>query len=57
MTDDDGFGPCDGHDVPKEGAQPCKHQRIGFMVGEIEVPDDFDTMGAEEVAEMFERGS
>jgi prevent-host-death family protein len=28
-------------------------QRIGFMKGEFEVPDDFDTMGADEILEMF----
>jgi hypothetical protein len=27
--------------------------RIGFLDGQIEVPDDFDTMGAEEIEEMF----
>jgi prevent-host-death family protein len=29
-------------------------QRIGFMEGEFEVPDDFDTMFAEEIRAMFE---
>jgi prevent-host-death family protein len=29
-------------------------QRIGFMEGQFQVPDDFDTMFAEEIAEMFE---
>jgi prevent-host-death family protein len=29
-------------------------QRIGFMKGQIAVPDDFDTMFAEEIADMFE---
>jgi prevent-host-death family protein len=29
-------------------------QRIGFMEGQFEVPDDFDTMFAEEIADMFE---
>ena len=24
-----------------------------FMAGEIEVPDDFDTMGAEEIRRLF----
>ena len=27
--------------------------RIGFMKGRISVPDDFDTMFAEEIEEMF----
>ncbi|HEU5022339.1 MAG TPA: type II toxin-antitoxin system Phd/YefM family antitoxin [Bryobacteraceae bacterium] len=28
-------------------------QRLGFMAGEIFVPDDFDSMGAEEIGRMF----
>jgi antitoxin (DNA-binding transcriptional repressor) of toxin-antitoxin stability system len=31
-------------------------QRIGFMKGQFEVPDDFDTMFAEEIRSMFEDG-
>jgi hypothetical protein len=27
--------------------------RIGFMEGEISVPDDFDRMGEKEIAAMF----
>ena len=29
--------------------------RTGFLRGRITVPDDFDSMGAEEIAETFER--
>jgi prevent-host-death family protein len=36
-------------DEPTEG----KTSRIGFMKGLIKVPDDFDTMMAEEIEEMF----
>ena len=66
MTEHGGFGHwnCDVsrhagdiHDILKAKAQPRKHQRIGFMAGEIEVPEDFDTMGGEDIREMFERGS
>lgn len=28
-------------------------RRIGFMRGKIKVPDDFDTMGQEEIERMF----
>ncbi len=28
--------------------------RIGFLKGQITVPDDFDTMFADEIADMFE---
>ena len=30
--------------------------RIGFLEGEIEVPDDFDGMGRSEIEDMFENG-
>ena len=39
--------------VPLDAPPPRPIQRIGFMQGEIEVPDDFDTMGAEEIEKMF----
>jgi prevent-host-death family protein len=29
-------------------------KRLGFMSGEIEVPDDFDSLGTEEIIEWFE---
>ena len=32
---------------------PAKPRRIGFMAGEIKVPDDFDTMGQEEIERLF----
>ena len=28
-------------------------RRIGFLVGEIVVPDDFDSMGSSEIAQLF----
>lgn len=31
-------------------------QRIGFMESQLEVPDDFDTMFAKEIEEMFYGG-
>ena len=30
-----------------------KPQRLGFMKGKMRVPDDFDTMYADEIARMF----
>lgn len=36
---------------------PTTPQRLGFLVGEIEVPDDFDTMGETEIAAMFGGGA
>jgi prevent-host-death family protein len=32
---------------------PVKPQRMGFLAGEIRVPDDFDTMGADAIAALF----
>ena len=32
---------------------PPQPQRLGFLTGEISVPDDFDTMGAAEIATLF----
>lgn len=32
---------------------PAVPQRLGFLAGEIAVPDDFDTMGADEIAALF----
>ena len=29
-------------------------EKLGFMAGEVSVPDDFDTMGAREIALLFE---
>lgn len=29
-------------------------KRFGFLAGQITVPDDFDTMGADEIRAMFE---
>ena len=35
-------------------AEPVKApQRLGFMKGKMRVPDDFDTMYADEIARMF----
>lgn len=33
-----------------------KVRRLGFMQGEISVPDDFDRMGREQIEEMFGLG-
>ena len=31
-----------------------KHQRVGFLKGQIRVPDDFDRLGESEITLMFE---
>ena len=32
---------------------PVIPKRLGFLAGEIEVPDDFDRMGEREIAALF----
>lgn len=39
--------------VPVDAADQKKPRRIGFMDGQIKVPDDFDTMMADEIEELF----
>lgn len=36
---------------------PAAPQRLGFMKGEIAVPDDFDRMGEVEIADLFGAGA
>ncbi len=33
---------------------PAEPQRLGFLAGEIAVPEDFDRMGEAEIAALFE---
>ena len=33
---------------------PAKVRRLGFMLGQIAVPEDFDTMGKSEIEQIFE---
>ena len=35
---------------------PAAPQRLGFLAGEITVPDDFDRMGEAEIASLFGTG-
>lgn len=35
---------------------PTAPQRLGFLAGEIAVPDDFDRMGESEIAALFGSG-
>jgi len=36
---------------------PSQVRRLGFMAGQIEVPDDFDSMGSAEIEQMFGDGT
>ncbi|WP_031430256.1 type II toxin-antitoxin system Phd/YefM family antitoxin [Methylomicrobium agile] len=37
--------------------EPSQIKRFGFMAGQIQVPDDFDRMGEQEIAQLFEDGA
>lgn len=34
-----------------------KSRRLGFMAGEIQIPDDFDTLGQAEIETLFHGGA
>ena len=36
---------------------PQARHRIGFLAGQIAVPDDFDRMGADEIRALFSGGA
>lgn len=38
-------------------AAPAAPKRLGFLTGEIMTPEDFDTMGAVEIAALFGGGA
>lgn len=38
--------------IDRDAERPPR--RIGFMKGQIQVPADFDTMGADQISAMFE---
>ncbi|WP_179403406.1 type II toxin-antitoxin system Phd/YefM family antitoxin [Burkholderia guangdongensis] len=40
--------------VPIDVREPVPPSRIGFMKGQIHVPDDFDSMGSGEIQTLFE---
>jgi hypothetical protein len=33
-----------------------RQRRSGFLLGQFEIPDDFDTMGSQEIAALFAAG-
>jgi prevent-host-death family protein len=39
--------------VPLDAPAATKVRRIGFMAGQIAVPDDFDRMGSAEIERLF----
>lgn len=39
--------------IPLNAEEAGTPQRLGFMLGEIQVPDDFDQMGTEDIEMLF----
>jgi prevent-host-death family protein len=39
--------------VPLNAPSPSEQRRLGFMSGEIDVPDDFNRMGSAEIEQTF----
>ena len=40
--------------IALDAPESSQMKRFGFMAGQIKVPDDFNTMGAREIQELFE---
>ena len=36
-----------------DSPQPGEQKRLGFLAGQFTIPDDFDRMGQDEIADMF----
>ena len=39
--------------IPYSEGEEGESRRLGFMAGEISVPEDFDTLGEERITEIF----
>ena len=39
--------------TPLEAPTGARVRRLGFMSGQISVPDDFDRLGADEIERLF----
>ena len=40
--------------IAMDAPEPWQMKRLGFLVGQFVVPDDFDRMGQEDIADLFE---
>jgi prevent-host-death family protein len=43
--------------IALDAPEPGQVRRFGFMAGQINVPDDFNRMGADEIQTLFEDGA
>jgi prevent-host-death family protein len=39
--------------TPLDAPSAAQRKRVGFLAGQIEVPEDFDEMGREEIERLF----
>jgi prevent-host-death family protein len=39
--------------VPLDAPEPAHARRLGFLAGQLQVPDDFNTMGRDEIETLF----
>jgi prevent-host-death family protein len=39
--------------VAIDSPEPAQQKRLGFLAGQFTVPDDFDRMAEDEIADMF----
>ena len=39
--------------MPLDSVDKNQEKRLGFMLNQCEIPDDFDIMGSAEIADMF----
>jgi hypothetical protein len=39
--------------IALDAPEPSERKRFGFMAGQIKVPEDFNTMGAEKIETLF----
>lgn len=43
--------------IPLGAPEAGQIRRLGFLAGQIAVPEDFDRMGADEIEALFENGA
>lgn len=43
--------------VALDAPAPGQVRRLGFLEGDVAIPDDFDTLGGEEIARLFGGGT
>jgi prevent-host-death family protein len=41
--------------IAVDAPESAQKMRLGFFAGQVELPDDFNTMGASEIKGLFER--